>query len=605
MRNPIRCLIVVALFCISLGPAEANEAGPDAPGATFTVTNAADSGAGSFRQAVIQANSTVGKDTIQFSIPGVGPHIITLTAALQAITDPVIIDGSTQAGSSCASWPPTLQVVLNGSAAGISTSGLVITAGDTIVKGLVIQRFGDHGVVLQGSGGNQIDCDFIGTNSSGELAGFGNDIGVMISNSPGNIVSRSVVSGNDTYGVYVGGASAAGNQVRGSYIGTTKSGSATLPNGSEGVLVQDAPNTLIGGTTSALRNVISGNGGAGVQIAGASGGTKVQGNYIGVSVGGTAALGNNGAGVVVSNTPNVGIGGNTTDAGNIISGNKNWGLRLESGANGALIERNIIGRGAGSVNAIPNTSGGVFINQAPNNTIGSGGNGNTISNNGAEGIFVFGASASGNVIMSNAIADNSFFGVHISDAPNNTVGVTTGTSANTIRGNAADGVYIHGATATGNRVQRNSIFSNGDLGIDLGDDGVSPNDPGDPDTGPNNLQNFPVPTGVISGGGLTVVAGTLNSKSNTTYRLEFFFNDLGACNPSGYGEGRYFLGSTEVATNGAGNASFSAGFSTSLGSGRPVVATATDPAGNTSEFSVCVNAVPFTPVRAFLPFVAR
>ena len=206
------CVMLLAFF-LPVSPALA---APDAPAAILTVTNTNDSGAGSFRQAIIQSNVTAGKDTIQFNIAGAGPHVITLSAALQAITNPVIIDGTSQPGASCATWPPTLKIVLNGSGAGANTSGLVITAGDTIVKGLVIQRFSDHGVVLQGNGGNQVDCSFIGTNSTGELINFGNDIGVYINNSSNNIVSRSVVSGNDTYGIYISGS---GNQVRGSYVG--------------------------------------------------------------------------------------------------------------------------------------------------------------------------------------------------------------------------------------------------------------------------------------------------------------------------------------------------------------------------------------------------
>ena len=193
---------------------------------------------GSFRQAIIQSNATAGKDTINFNIPGAGPHVIPLTAALQAITDPVIIDGTSQPGASCASWPPTLQIVLRGDQRGRQHLRPGDYGGGTIVKGLNIQRFGDHGVALQGSGGNQIDCSFLGTNSTGEATGFGNDIGVMINGSSNNIISRSVISGNDSYGVYIGGAGATGNQVRGSYVGTNKSGSAALPNGGEGILVQ-------------------------------------------------------------------------------------------------------------------------------------------------------------------------------------------------------------------------------------------------------------------------------------------------------------------------------------------------------------------------------
>ncbi len=602
MSHHFRSLLIGLLLLTFVLPASMVAAAPDAPTAVLTVTNTNDSGAGSFRQAIIQSNATAGKDTIQFNIPSAGTHVITLAAALQAITDPVIIDGTTQSDASCLTWPPTLRIVLNGSGAGAATSGLVITGGDTIVKGLVIQRFGDHGVVFQGSGGNQVDCSFIGTNSSGDLPNFGNDIGVFINNSANNIVSRSVIAGNGTYGVYISGA---GNQVRGSYIGTNKSGSAALANGSEGILVQGGANTQIGSSTPALRNIISGNNGHGVSIAGPSAGTKVQGNYIGTNASGSAALPNTHSGVVVAGVANVTIGGNVADAGNVISGNDDWGVRLQTGANNASIERNIIGRSANQASSIANGNGGVSLDQAPNNRVGSPGNGNIISANQGEGIYVFGTAASGNVIQANSISGNSFFGVRLGFAPDNLVGGLFGGQENAIAGNANDGVYVEGPTATGNRLLRNSTFNNGGLGIDLGDSDVTPNDPGDADTGANNLQNFPALTSAGTGGGFIVVNGTLNSKPNTTYRLEFFFNDVGTCDPSGHGEGRYFLGASDVTTDGAGNVGFIFSATASLSAGRPVVATATDPAGNTSEFSACRNLVGFVPVKTFLPFVAR
>jgi parallel beta-helix repeat protein len=602
MNKLIRVMSLAGLLLVLLIPASATLAAPEASSAIFTVTNTSDSGAGSFRQAIIQSNATAGKDTIQFNIAGAGPHVITLSAALQAITDPVIIDGTSQPGASCASWPPALRIVLNGSGAGANTSGLVVTAGNTNIKGLVIQRFSDHGVVLQGSGGNQVDCSFIGTNSTGELAGFGNDIGVYINNSSNNIVSRSVVSGNGTYGIYVSGS---GNQIRGSYVGTNKTGSSILANDSAGILVQGAPNTLIGGTSPAFRNVITGNKGHGVQISGAANGTKVQGNYIGTDFSGLTGLGNTGSGVAVTNAPNVTIGGDDADAGNIISGNSAWGIRLQNGASGATIERNIIGRSIHGTFILANGNAGVMLDQAPNNTIGSSGNGNVISGNQDEGVYLYGTASTGNVVQGNAITDNGFFGVRIGFAPGNTIGGTSGGTENTISGNGADGIYVEGGTATGNRLLRNSIFNNLGLGIDLESDGVAPNDAGDGDSGANGLQNYPVLTSAASGGNLTTVKGTLNSQPNSEYRLEFFFGDVGACDPSGNGEGRTFLGAGVATTNGSGNVSFTFVSNTSLGAGRLVAATATDAAGNTSEFSACRNIVLFVPKTIYLPLAAR
>ncbi len=123
------------------------------------------------------------------------------------------------------------------------------------------------------------------------------------------------------------------------------------------------------------------------------------------------------------------------------------------------------------------------------------------------------------------------------------------------------------------------------LGIDLSGDKVTPNDPGDPDTGPNELQNFPVLTGVQASGGQTRVSGTLNSIPGKTYHLDFFAG--GSCDPSGYGQGEQYLGSAQATTDSGGNASFQATLNARLTGKGVVTATATDPDGNTSEFSAC------------------
>ena len=142
------------------------------------------------------------------------------------------------------------------------------------------------------------------------------------------------------------------------------------------------------------------------------------------------------------------------------------------------------------------------------------------------------------------------------------------------------GVMVEGGT--GNQIRGNSIHSNSRLGIDLGRAGVTANDLGDVDTGPNNLQNFPVLT-AAQGGATTRVEGTLNSLAGTSFALDFYANTT--ANPSGYGEGERYLGSTTVTTDASGNASFSVELLSATLPGEFVTATATDPAGNTSEFS--------------------
>ena len=129
----------------------------------------------------------------------------------------------------------------------------------------------------------------------------------------------------------------------------------------------------------------------------------------------------------------------------------------------------------------------------------------------------------------------------------------------------------------------NSIFSNGGLGIDLNDDGVTPNHPGGAIPGPNNLQNYPVLTSAVSTGGKTTIMGTLNGAASSRYLIQFFANV--AADPSGYGQGQTLIGSITVTTDSNGNASFTATFTATVPSGQFVIATATDSTGDTSEFA--------------------
>jgi hypothetical protein len=151
-------------------------------------------------------------------------------------------------------------------------------------------------------------------------------------------------------------------------------------------------------------------------------------------------------------------------------------------------------------------------------------------------------------------------------------------------GNTGNGVVIGSvpfASNTGNRILDNAIASNGLLGIDLGNDGVTPNDGKDPDTGANNLQNFPVLSSAVrSSDGYTTIRGTLNSRPNKAFTIQFF-------NPSAAGaEGEILLGELNVKTNRKGKASFTFITTEDVAVGDAVTATATNlSTGDTSEFS--------------------
>ncbi|MDA2927926.1 CSLREA domain-containing protein, partial [Acidobacteria bacterium AH-259-G07] len=586
--------------------------------AAFTVNSTADPGDGvcdatecTLREAIAAANANPGTDMIEFNIPGTGPHTIQPGSALPEITGPVVIDGYTQPMATANTNGPgmgvntVLKIELDGILAGGPTvNGLTITAGNSTVRGLVINRFSNPGIVLKTNGGNVIEGNFIGSDVTGTVAqGNGRELagvraGVVVVNASNNTIggtataARNLISGNFGAGVHIGGGTATGNVVQGNLVGTDVTGTVSLMGTSSGVVISNAPNTIIGGTTAAARNVISGNL-AGVILQSGATGTWVQGNFIGTDLTGKVALGNRSFGVFVTESSNNTIGGTTTGARNIISANGR-GLVITDRSTGNVAQGNYIGTDVTGTMALGNAGTGVAIgNGANNNTIGgtAAGAGNVISANGQEGINIAAVGTTDNAVQGNYIGTdatgtlalgNRTAGVNISnDAFNNLIGGTTDEAGNIVAFNF-QGVLVSGVSTTGNAILSNSIFSNGALGINLTPPGfpiVTPNDNGDADIGGNNLQNFPELTSATTGG----VEGTLNSTPNTTFRLEFFATS--ACDPSGFGEGETFLGSTTATTDGSGNTNFTAIFFVPLG--QLVTATATDPDNNTSEFSFC------------------
>ena len=442
---------------------------------TFLVTVTSDAGAGSLRQAIIDANGNAGLDAITFNIPGGGVHTVTPLAPLPTITDPVVIDGTTQPG-----YAGTPLIELNGSSAGSSASGLEITAGGCTVKGLVINRFSSWGIHVTVNGNNIIQSNFLGTDPSGTVA---------------------------------------------------------LGNTLDGLSVENCSNNVIGGTTATAANLLSGNVRDGLDINFTATNNVVLGNLIGTDISGTKVLGNGRTGVsIFFGALNNTVGGTVPGARNVISGN---------GGNGIII---------GNQTGFPNTSSNLV-------------QGNSI-----------GTDATGTVALGNSCGGISIF----NGATSNTVGGTTSGEGNLISNNGCSGIAISDSTAINNAIFSNSIYNNGGFGIDLGSDGATPNDLNDVDTGPNNLQNYPVLTSITVTQSNINVVGTLNSIANTTFRLEFFGNTVN--DPSGFNEGQFFLGSSDVTTDDTGNVSFDLNFASGPGAGK-ITATATDPNGNTSEFS--------------------
>ncbi len=401
-----------------------------------------------------------------------------------------------------------------------------------------------------------------------------------------------------------------GNRLSGNYIGTDWSGSNAVPNGKSGVMVLNgAGGNYIGGTAGTLtRNVISGNPEYGVALENTVSNT-VLGNFIGVDAGGNTSLGNTlgGVGMFSGAQHNV-IGGAGAFARNVISGNAQYGVLL-IGAVSNAVQGNFIGPDSTgqAAPANDNAYGGIGVwGGAADNLIGGlGPAGNLISGNNSYGVFLADPGTSGNVLEGNFIGTdwtgtnalgNWFAGVAVwGGANSNLIGSPVAGSGNAIAFNGWSGVALYDAPTTNNAIRGNSIFDNGGLGIDFYNDGVTTNHNGFA-AGPNNLQNFPVITNAVGGSFGTIVRGTLNSLPNQNYFLDFYRNP--AADPSGYGQGEFYLGSVAVTTDISGNAGFASTNVVFDEAGQYLSATATAATGDTSEFSADVLATSVTSASA-------
>ena len=507
------------------------------------MTNADDSGPGSLRQAILDANSNPGSDEISFNIAGSGVHTIRLASPLPAITEPVILNGYTQPGSSPNTNPvgqglnTVLTISIDGSAAGLG-SCITVNAGNLDFLGMEISGLNISGCnpvgIFAGTGadGLLISGNFIGTDPTGSVRAPGQDYAISIGNVPGVEIggalpySRNLLSGSRLDNVFAIGPNTV---IRGNLIGTNAAGDAAIAPDLEfgrGIIVGGA-NAMIGGPDTEHRNVISGHGDYGIEMSQNPGPVTIEGNFIGTDVTGTRPLANKN-GIIANNSVAV-IRGNVIAA-SVLSG-------IVGGGPGLIIHGNFVGTDESATLDLGN--GGMGIEPRDALTIGGIGPGE------------------GNVIAYN--------------------GKSYGYS----------GVSTY---ASGVRIRGNRFFGNVPLGIDLleqsiPDTGVTRNDPGDIDTGSNALQNFPLILSVTPGASTTHVAGILNSTATTSFDVDLYAVPLCQSPPQGYLQGDAFLGTLVVTTDGSGNASFGTDVPQVLAPGQRVTATATDPSGNTSEFS--------------------
>jgi len=377
--------------------------------ATFTVTNTNDSGPGSLRQAILDANATAGTDEITFSLAA-GVQTIRPLSPLPTITDRVTIDALR--GQSCATMPPQPQVELDGSANPTFASGLKVEADGTRITGFYINRSRFHGIDIVASN-VEISCNILGLDQQDNAAGNGgNGINVLGSNNiigHNNSLVGNVVSAHQV-GIYIEGDSqttSIENIVRGNYVGTTSNGLEARGNEKGFFVYQLTQNSTIGGTAAQDANVISGNTFGGLFLSTGATGHRVIGNLIGLAANGTTALANRGPGVEIETSDGNAVGGtaagepnriafntgngivvvnsskNNMLLGNEIFGNQKLGIDLSNSFGGNGITRNDVGDGdTGSNNlqnrpelfdAKQNASNGVDItgelNGAPNQNI--------------------------------------------------------------------------------------------------------------------------------------------------------------------------------------------------------------------------------------------
>ena len=690
---------------------------------TFIVTNTNDSGGGSLREAVITASNTINgekSDRIIFQIPTTDPGYNSVSStweirpasAYPQITDPITIDGL--------NGGQTPLIEINGSNVA-NNNGFTITAGNSTIAGLIINNFeGGSGISLETAGNNDIRNCFIGTDETGEL-NEGNGLnGVTISNSAQNRIRNNVISGNDN-GISVQLNISDGNIIEDNYIGLNRRGNTAVPNAAEGIKLRNfVENTLIennfisgnqsngigiyssnnnyvrsnrigtnssgtsaagnsnngvyiidsggneiGGDTSSKRNIISGNGGAGVYITGTAIQNRIANNFIGTNITGTADIGNSGSGGVILNSEN----GNIIES-NLISGNggdpgtAGPGVTVTSSGKQNSIRRNLIGYDASGSNGIGNANNGILLfgdnnlvrdnsiaangrsgveipggvsnvvcgnkigmvfsetavlhndffgiwlnSGASDNTVGGGGTGcggNQILDDNVA-VFLSGTETSGNEVVGNLIGrTNAGFepggqaGINIVDAHSNKVGELADGYGNTIVSMSQNSISIEDneGSAVSNSIRGNIITSGAKIGIDLARNGITSNDQRDADSGPNNLQNYPLIESFVFdplNDQFEIVFSLDSHQDYSSYPVNVdFYRDSGNRQPDLYlGTATLFeadYGTSETVTYN--NAAF-----LSLQEGDEIIAMATDALGNSSEFSEPISVNLTTSVR--------
>lgn len=482
------------------------------------VTNTNDSGAGSLRQAIINANADANTPhTIIFSISGSGVKTIAPLSELPAVTNQyTLIDGTTQSG-----WSATTPMIeLSGAnLPAYAYNGLTLSGvSNCVIQGIIVNNGFNNGIIITdngiGSNYNTITLCFIGTDATGTTA-VPNYNGITISGSAsyannfntigGSSLSQTnIISGNTNYGINLV-TNVNNSVIQNNYIGTDVTGTNAIPNVT-GISITGSLTPLISELAqenSMSANIISGNSSCGIMLQSNAWYNSILDNFIGVDVTGTVAMPNL-IGIQLQGTydpldpSNGSVSNNTISESNIISGNTTHGMYFYRNVVKSAIDGNFIGT---DISATLN--------------LGNGGNGILIQ------------------------------GVANAPCSNNEIG---NTQSNYIAYNGAYGVYINSdATLTTPDIQNpivgNFIFNNNNNGIQLHNNG-------------NDLQATATITNVVLNANRDAViieVSAPSTPSSTTYRLDFFIN---MTDRSPITEGQIWVGSVDSIASGASTTQF-------------------------------------------------
>lgn len=429
---------------------------------TILVTTTGDAGAGTLREAILQANSTPGTDRIEFDIPGPGPHVISPLTPLSFLSDVTTVDGQTEPD-----FNGSPIVVIDGTqivgTPGLIEVGIGVLASGCVIRGLRVVNCAGPAIDVREGAGTIVEANWVGLDAAGTAAAP-NISGVNMSGGPGHLLggtsvaARNVISGSMQSGA---GGSARDSRIEGNYVGLNATGTGPVPNGT-GISVS-GPNSVVGGTAAGSRNVASGNVSTGIRINPQGSGSLVQGNIVGLDESGISPLANGGIGIDSQAGNGTTIGGTSAAARNIVAGNGLHGVRISTGApSEVFVQGNVIGLATDGATPVGNGGDGILVDNPWESTYVGGatsGARNVVSSNGGAGIKVNGSNdvfIEGNYVgtdvSGNLPRGNTGFGIVTGNSGR--VGGTAAGSGNVVAANSAGGIQLPGryVLVLGNRI---------------------------------------------------------------------------------------------------------------------------------------------------------